>query len=273
MRNLDISLKPIEKGYGIYIQRGKANQLRQNSTGKGNSKQMSRVYIKATTTPASHVLDFDLPVGSRHCSLLPFFDDLGNICLMIRENGVPRSSPVSRRCFSHTLNPPCTPLVSRRLNSASSGVTSMHALSGLLRCRQRASPRAKKSPQRVQNEKATGCASFVSQCRLKPSQSRNPAPGQSRHFNTPTDLRFQSAGVAASRVWYLSFSLVEILKRSSSPCSPCSLSFALCSSTCCSTPLLYWCHVPPFTLSSIQVSSSGAIAPADSRWTLGPGRN
>ena len=189
---------------------------------------------------------------------------------MICETGVPRSSPVSRPYFSHTLNSSCTWLVLRRLNLASSSVMSMHALGELLRCRQRASPRAKKSPQRVQKD--AGCASVVSQCCLKPSQSRKPAPGQSRHFSTRTAPRFQSACTAASlsRVRCHSFSVVHIRKRSFSPCSSGSSSSTLCSSTCCCTTLLYWCHVPPSTLSSTQVSSCGAVALINTCWTLGP---
>jgi hypothetical protein len=77
------------------------------------------VYQKKKKSHNQHqslAFDFDLPAGSRHCSLLPFFDDLGNICLMICEDGVPRSSPVSRPYFSHTLNSSCTWLVLRHLN-------------------------------------------------------------------------------------------------------------------------------------------------------------
>ena len=192
---------------------------------------------------------------------------------MICENGITRSSPVSRQCFSHILDSSGMRLVSRRLNSASSGVTSMHALSGLLRCRQKASLRAKKSPQRAQKEKATGCASVVSQCYLKLSQSRNPASGPSRHFNMSMVPRFQFACAGAGRVRYLSFSVVKIRKRSPSPCSSGPSSSALCFSTCRCTALLYSHYVPPSTLSPIQVNSSGAVAPANSRWTLGPGRN
>ncbi|KAH9961724.1 hypothetical protein BC827DRAFT_1201331, partial [Russula dissimulans] len=112
-------------------------------------------------------------------------------------NGFPISSFVCRQRSSLASHSACTLSVSRRFISAFAGLTLRHSCGRLSWCRDNESMRAKKSPQYLQNEIFSGCASMALQWRRKISQLLSPASGQNRHLSTRTVPRAQSSDVAS----------------------------------------------------------------------------
>ena len=157
-----------------------------------------------------------------------FFEDSGYISLMIRENGFPISSPVTNL----TSNSSWAFCVSLRLrfSAASSSVTLIHMGGGVLRCRSSESLRAKKSPRMLPKELFDGCASMVSQCRLKSSHFLNFVSGQSRHLIPLIISHSQLIRVAASSAWCSmpngcgmsnTSSLLPLVAAAAAPCCQC----------------------------------------------------
>lgn len=102
--------------------------------------------------------------GTQFYSLLYFFDEPGNISLIVFENGVPMSSPVVKYSLSLPMNSSCALCVALRLNllpRVSLGSTEeadLCSVVGMCHC-------ARSDPHNLCNI-ASGCASVQLQCHL-----------------------------------------------------------------------------------------------------------
>ena len=135
--------------------------------------------------------------------LLVRFFESGYLSLLISQNGVPMSSPVTTNRFS--LQPlqelgHGTSVFLRafhRRPCVCSGVNLRHSAGGFLRCRSSDSPRAKKLPQLSQNKILNGCASVVPRCHralelFPQSHPSSSVSGQSLHLIWSIPPSYQS---------------------------------------------------------------------------------